>query len=279
MEKDRIIRAISLDGEHQLYVVRARQVLLDATAIRPLSKKASELLSNMMMLALLRSNNLKEASSLLTFQLDTVSDAKKIMATANSMGEVKGYIANPSCIGDLSSNMLSCTADLGMKTPYHSSIFVDGSSFENCVNSFFEQSDQTLIRFHSHLLFDDNGDFVDAVALLYHKLPTSSQDYNNIYSDARAEEALKKDTLEEIAAAFFKEEKFEIVSDEQVCFHCDCSKDKFVKLLQTVTVEELSDMASQKEPTVTTCGWCGKSYSFTPEEIARIASSKLKKQA
>ena len=275
MKKDHLIRAITSDGCHQLYIVRATGVVIDSMAIRPLSKKASEYSANMMMLALLRSNNLKEASQLLTFQLDTVSDAKKVMATANSKGEVKGYISNPSAIGDLSSNMLSCTADMGLKTPYHSSVFADGNNIEDVINSYFEQSDQTLLRYHSSLTYDENGDFQEAYALLYHRLPDNGTPSSYIYNEERAHKAIaSQGDLEYICKLFFEDEPYEIVSDEPVRFHCDCSKDKFEKLLKTVSDAELEEMANGKEPIVTSCGWCGKNYSFSPEDIRLILEAK-----
>lgn len=276
MENDHVIRAITNDGAHQLYLVRATNVIKDSFAIRPLSKKATELLGEMMMLALLRANNLKEASQLLTFQLDTTSDAKKVLATANSKGEVKGYISNPNCVGDIFTNMLSCTADMGLKTPYHSSVFVDGNDFDTNVNAFFAQSDQTLLRFHSFLRFDENGDFVEAFAILYHRLP-GGEDSAFEYDESKARAALLfGDTLPEKASAFFVDTPFEIVSDEPVFFLCDCSKDKFRKLMETVSNEELAQMATQKEDSVVSCGWCGKSYHFTPAEVGEILKGKKK---
>ena len=265
MKNDRIIRFLSTDGVHQLYLLRATHVMEDVVSSRPLSKIAFKTLAHAICLSLLRSNNLKGASETLSFQFDTVSDLKKAIATAKSNGDVKGYVANPEAKEPLGSMAISCTADLGLKTPYHSSVFVTGDTMEERINSFFSQSDQTKLLYASNI-DEESG---DVLALFYHHLPVEGGESFSL-DLAKAKEALKEGELEEIAKKIFGDIPFGLVTDEPVRFHCDCSKKRFEALLETLSDEDLRELVTKDEPTETTCGWCAKTYSFSPQEIKAI---------
>mgnify|MGYP002624838455 CR=1 FL=1 len=271
MSKNRIIRFITNDGVHQLYLLDATSVLADIGEIRPLSKVAFLAMANMVCVSLLRSNNLKGASQTLSFQIDTTSDLKKAIATSNAKGEVKGYVQNPDAADPIGASMISCTADLGLKAPYHSSVFVDGDTLEERINSFFSQSDQTTLLYASNIVDPAQASIK---ALLYHHLPVEGgEDYSFDLDKARTllEKPLE---LEDIAEGIFEGKPFEKVSEEPVRFHCDCSRKRFEGLLATLSDEELKELSSKIEPTVTTCGWCGKTYSFSPSEIKILYSKR-----
>ncbi|MCR5079097.1 MAG: Hsp33 family molecular chaperone HslO [Bacilli bacterium] len=269
MPNGTIDRYLSLDGNHQLYIVDASNVMEDVSNHKDLTPIAFDALANIISLALLRSNNLKGASQTLTFQLDSVSDIKKVIATASANGDVKGYVANPKASEDIGTSMISCTADLGVKEPYHSTCLVDGTSLEEKINSFFLQSDQTVLKFSS-LIDRESG---RVVALLYHELP-HDDDVESLFDEKKAHLALNKDELSEIAKAFYGQLPHELVSEEEVRFHCNCSKERFIELFKLLSDEELLELSQKEEPTVSTCGWCGKEYEFSPREIGEILAKR-----
>lgn len=267
MPNDRIARFITLDGVHQVFLLDATEVMNDIVAIRPLSRISFQTMAHMVCVSLLRSNNLKGASQTLSFQIDSITDLKKAIATAKSNGDVKGYVSNPTAKEDVGTSMISCTADLGLKAPYHSSVFVSGESMEDKINSFFSQSDQTTLLYTS-TIGEGNGESIRA--LLYHHLPVEGgEDFS--FDLARAKESLLKNpNIDDAALEILGGGKYEKVSEESVRFHCDCSKKRFEELLLTLSDDELLELSNKKESTETTCGWCGKTYSFLPSEIREL---------
>ena len=274
MQKDRILRFLTSDGVHQLYLLSLDKVMTDIEAIRPLSELSRNTMAHAVSLALLRSNNLKGASQTLSFQFDFLTDLKKVIATAKANGDVKGYVDNANACVPLTSAIISCTADLGLKTPYHSSVFVSGETMEDKINCFFSQSDQTTLIYLSNIPDSDQGkDGSEIVALLYHHLPVEGGE-SFVFDKEKAKKALDGRDLESIAKEIFGEVPYEKVSEEPVRFHCDCSKKRFEGLLETMPDKDLKELVEKAEPTVTTCGWCGKSYSFEPYEIQGLLAKR-----
>ena len=269
MPNECIARYLSKDGNHQLYVVNATEIMREISLIKELTPISFEALSNIIALSLLRSNNLKGASQTLTFQLDTVSDLKKVIATANAKGEVKGYVANPSAIEKIGTSMISCTADLGVRAPYHSTCMVEGVNLEEKINSFFEQSDQTVLKFSSFV----DGKDKKVIALLYHELPHQDE-VSTLFEIGKAHKALKRIELDDVAAYFYGEVPYELVSKEEVCFRCNCSRERYIELFKLLSDDEIMELSSKEEPTVCTCGWCGKEYEFLPSEIKKILAKR-----
>ena len=269
MPNECIARYLSKDGNHQLYVVNATEIMREISSIKELSPVSFESLSNIIALSLLRSNNLKGASQTLTFQLDTVSDIKKVIATANAKGEVKGYVANPNAIERLGTSMISCTADLGVRAPYHSTCMVEGLDLEEKINSFFEQSDQTVLKFSSFVESKNKT----VIALLYHELPHQDE-VATLFEKEKAHEALQRIELDDVAAYFYKDLPYELVSKEEVYFRCNCSKERYIELFKLLSDDEIIELSNKEEPTVCTCGWCGKEYEFLPSEIKEILAKR-----
>jgi molecular chaperone Hsp33 len=66
---------------------------------------------------------------------------------------------------------------------------------------------------------------------------------------------------------------FAVVSDSQVRFGCNCSKERLLRTLATLPQAEIADMIQQDEPLQTRCDGCGKEYVVTIEELVTLGAS------
>ena len=59
----------------------------------------------------------------------------------------------------------------------------------------------------------------------------------------------------------------EFTDKKDVEFKCDCSREKFLAKIKTLSQQDKKDLAAPGEPIEVVCRFCGKKYTYTPEEI------------
>ena len=69
-----------------------------------------------------------------------------------------------------------------------------------------------------------------------------------------------------IAASCFKR----FLDENEPTYKCDCSKERTINILSSLSKKELEEMASEQEKTEVCCQFCGKKYVFTPSELRAI---------
>lgn len=62
----------------------------------------------------------------------------------------------------------------------------------------------------------------------------------------------------------------ELDHDHPVVYHCPCTKERVVRALETLGLEELKDMVNKEEVAEVTCQICGRPYKVAVEEIQAL---------
>src|SRR5207253_10101457 len=68
----------------------------------------------------------------------------------------------------------------------------------------------------------------------------------------------------------------ELEHPHEVEYFCPCTKERVVRAIETLGVEELEDMILKKEPAEVVCQMCGRPYEVPVEELAEL-KEKLQK--
>jgi molecular chaperone Hsp33 len=62
----------------------------------------------------------------------------------------------------------------------------------------------------------------------------------------------------------------ELEHDHTVTYYCPCTKDRVVRALETLGIEELEDMILKNEPAEVVCQMCGRPYEVPVPELAEL---------
>ncbi|MBQ9221769.1 Hsp33 family molecular chaperone HslO [Succinivibrio sp.] len=76
--------------------------------------------------------------------------------------------------------------------------------------------------------------------------------------------------LDESLGRLFAHEETKVFGEKEVLFKCICSKSRCENALMQLDPAELKNMAEDPKGTSMTCQHCGKTYTFTQEELASI---------
>ena len=63
----------------------------------------------------------------------------------------------------------------------------------------------------------------------------------------------------------------EVLQEEYVYYHCDCSKERFLRNLLTLPAKDLKEIAKEGKMEIK-CEFCDKVYSFDEKDIAMVLS-------
>jgi molecular chaperone Hsp33 len=63
---------------------------------------------------------------------------------------------------------------------------------------------------------------------------------------------------------------FEVMSEEAVCFGCQCSLERVERGVAMLGADELLDMIAKEEPAEVRCDFCAEEYRVDIEGLCRI---------
>ena len=78
----------------------------------------------------------------------------------------------------------------------------------------------------------------------------------------------EKDSLETILKEAFPDVK--ILSSQDICFKCHCSKATMKRVLTTLSKEERKAMIEEDHGCDITCNFCNEHYHFSEEELREL---------
>ena len=65
-----------------------------------------------------------------------------------------------------------------------------------------------------------------------------------------------------------------ILSQEDASFECDCSKEKYAKILVTLKPIELREMIEKDHGAELTCRFCGNQYNYSEDDLKKILADQ-----
>ena len=65
-----------------------------------------------------------------------------------------------------------------------------------------------------------------------------------------------------------------IFDPEEVAYKCDCSKEKYAKILETLKSSQLKEMIEKDHGAELTCNFCGNKYHYSEDELKNILAKK-----
>lgn len=282
---DILKKALVLNKEARAYIISNKDTVNEAINRHNLWPGATSVLGKTLTIAQIMGSMLKGKEALTIKINGGNGQVGNIIVDANSKGEVRGYVDNPSvsivnnsggmndyyAIG--TEGMIDVIKDLKLKETFTSSVECTGNLANDFTYYFFE-SEQTPSVVYLGMLIDVDNTCKLSGGLIIQLLPNASENTicyleNLIQEYASFNELLEKYSLDEILQLFFKDD-YEIVEEREVSFKCPCSKENFSKALLTLGKEELQEIANEDHHIEAVCHYCGEKYNFDEEEINEL---------
>lgn len=286
---DYLVRAMLGDNQARVFALRTTGVIKEAQAIHQTMPVATAALGRALTMGLVMGAMLKGEETL-TIQIRGDGPLGGLVVSANSRGQVKGYVANPQVILPLNSQgklavgeavgrgHLHVIRDLGLKEPYQGMVPLVSGEIGEDFAYYFTASEQTPSAVLVGVLVGTDGVPLGAGGIVVQLLPEAVNDEQFVSQLEDSLTALPQvsslfagdQSPEEIVAQAFAGFPLKFIHSQPVEFLCDCSRERFERGLVTLGVEELEELVAQGETIETVCHFCNKRYSFTVGELEKL---------
>lgn len=285
---DYIVRGIAADGQIRAFAALTTQTVEAARVAHNTSPVATAALGRLLTAGGMMGAMMKGEKDVLTLQINGDGPLQGITVTADSQGNVKGYVGNPQVLlhanakGKLDvakavgQGFLNVIKDMGLKEPYSGQTMLQTGEIAEDLTYYFATSEQVPSSVGLGVLMERDNTVKQAGGFIVQLMPFAQEE-----TIAKLEENLsgitsvtalldQGDRPEDLLERLFGNLKLEITDTLPVGFHCNCSKERVEKALISIGSKELKEMINEGKPVELNCHFCNTNYQFTVEELKKI---------
>ena len=231
---------------------------------------------------------MKGDKDVLTLQMKGTGPLRGNTVTADSKGNVKGYVDNPDAMlppnadgkldvgGAIGIGILNVIKDMGLKEPYNGSCELKTGEIGDDLTYYFATSEQVPSAVGLGVLMNKDNTVKQAGGFIIQLMPFVEEKVVDALEQKLA--SVKSVTamldngytpemiLEELLGEF----GIEFTETMPTQFHCDCDKDRVEKALISVGRKNLNEMVQEGKTIEVACHFCNTKYEFTVEELKSL---------
>ena len=285
---DYIIRATAANDQIRAFATVTTEMVETAREHHNTSPVATAALGRLLTAGAMMGSMMKGEKDVLTLQIKAGGPLQGITVTADSQGNVKGYVGNPDvCIpanskgkldvaGAVGPGFLTVIKDMGLKEPYSGQVMLQTCEIAEDLTYYFATSEQVPSAVGLGVLMNKNNTVRQAGGFIVQLMPFAEEEVisrleqnvqkinsvTNLLEEGHTTESLLEKVLE----------GFDIQINEKMDtrFHCNCSKERVAKALISIGRKELNEMIQEGKPIEMNCHFCNTNYNFTVEELKEI---------
>ena len=230
---------------------------------------------------------MKNDTDMLTLMIRGDGPIEGLTVTADSCGNVKGYVGNPKVMlppkngkldvgGAVGIGLLQVIKDMGLKEPYSGQTILVSSEIAEDLTYYFANSEQVPSSVGLGVLMEKDNTVRCAGGFIIQMMPFAQEK-----TISQVEENLKKvpsvtsilnqgHTPEELLGILFDGLGLEITDTMPARFYCNCSKERVEQAVVSVGRKEIQAMIEEGEDIEVKCHFCNTAYQYTVEELREI---------
>ena len=285
---DYIIRATAANDQIRAFAAVTTEMVETAREHHNTSPVATAALGRLLTAGAMMGSMMKGEKDVLTLQIKAGGPLQGITVTADSQGNVKGYVGNPDvCIpanskgkldvaGAVGPGFLTVIKDMGLKEPYSGQVMLQTCEIAEDLTYYFATSEQVPSAVGLGVLMNKNNTVRQAGGFIVQLMPFAEEEVisrleqnvqkinsvTNLLEEGHTPESL----LEKVLEGF----DVQIKEKMDTRFRCNCSKERVAKALISIGRKELNEMIQEGKPIEMNCHFCNTNYNFTVEELKEI---------
>lgn len=289
---NRLLKALACGGRVRIYICDTTEIVQEAKNRHGLWPTASAALGRVLSAGCMMGSNLKSEKEKLTITINGGGPIGTIMVDARSDGSVRGFVGDGEVhymyndTGKLAvgiavgtNGYLEVKKSMGMKEDFSGKVALQTGEIGDDFAAYFYVSEQTPSIVSVGVLVDPSTDILAAGGLLIQMMPDATdEDYTLSEELAKRlrpmSELLHEGfSLEEILDGLYEDVR--VLEERPLEYRCDCSRERMVGALTTLSVEDLKSMIEEDHGCEINCQFCGNSYKFDEEELKAILDKRV----
>ena len=285
---DYIVRATAANSQIRAFAITSREMVETARQHHNTSPVATAALGRLLTGGAMMGVMMKGDKDILTIMMKGDGPINGVTVTADSHGNVKGYVGNPNVLipanyagkldvgAAIGYGTLTVIKDMGLKEPYSSQVPLGTSEVAEDLTYYFATSEQVPSAVGLGVLMNKNNTVRQAGGFIVQLMPFAEEEVisrleqnvqkinsvTNLLEEGHTPESLLEKVLE----------GFDVQINEKMDtrFRCNCSKERVAKALISIGRKELNEMIQEGKPIEMNCHFCNTNYNFTVEELKEI---------
>lgn len=285
---DYIVRATAANSQIRAFAATTKELVEFARAAHNTSPVATAALGRLLTAGSMMGVMMKGDKDLLTLQIHANGPIEGITVTADSKGNVKGYVGNPNVVihandkgkldvaGAVGIGFMNIIKDMGLKEPYLGQTELQTSEIAEDLTYYFATSEQVPSSVGLGVLMEKDNTVKQAGGFILQLMPFTEEEVinkleNNLKRVTSVTGMLEEGkTPEQILETLLEGFDLEINDRIPTQFHCNCSKERVEKALISIGKKEIKEMIDEGQEIEMNCHFCNKNYLFSVEELKRI---------
>lgn len=285
---DYIVRATAANNQIRAFAATTKETVEAARQAHNTSPVATAALGRLLTGGAMMGSMMKNDSDMLTIQIKGDGPIGGLTVTADSKGNVKGYVEHPEVMlppnaqgkldvaGALGIGLISVIKDMGLKEPYVGQTILQTSEIAEDLTYYFATSEQVPSSVGLGVLMEHDNTVKQAGGFIVQLMPFVDDDIvdrleANIKKISSVTSMLDKGmTPEEILEEVLDGFEVEVKDTMPAQFYCNCTKERVEKAIISIGKKDIQEMIEDGKPIEVNCHFCGKSYEFSVEELKTL---------
>ena len=290
---DYIVRATAAGGQIRAFAATTRGLVEEARGRHGTSPVATAALGRLLTAGVMMGSMMKNDTDVLTLQISGDGPLGGITVTADSQGNVKGYVQDPDVMlppkngkldvgGAVGIGLLTVIKDMGLKEPYSGQTILVSSEIAEDLTYYFANSEQVPSSVGLGVLMEKDNTVKCAGGFIVQLMPFAEE---RVIS--RLEENVGKITsvtklleegytpqrlLEELTEGL----DLEITDTMPARFYCNCSKERVERAVASIGEKDIREMIGEGKDIEVKCHFCNTAYTYSVEELKSILERSRK---
>ena len=285
---DYIVRATAANNQIRAFAATTKETVEAARQAHNTSPVATAALGRLLTGGAMMGSMMKNDSDMLTIQIKGDGPIGGLTVTADSKGNVKGYVEHPEVMlppnaqgkldvaGALGIGLISVIKDMGLKEPYVGQTILQTSEIAEDLTYYFATSEQVPSSVGLGVLMEHDNTVKQAGGFIVQLMPFVDDDVvdrleANIKKISSVTSMVDKGmTPEEILEEVLDGFEVEVKDTMPAQFYCNCTKERVEKAIISIGKKDIQEMIEDGKPIEVNCHFCGKSYEFSVEELKTL---------
>ena len=288
MSEDYIVRAMAADNQIRAFAITSRNIVETARQHHNTSPVATAALGRLLTGGAMMGVMMKGDNDILTLMMKGDGPINGVTVTADSHGNVKGYVGNPNVIipanyagkldvgAAIGYGTLTVIKDMGLKEAYSSQVPLGTSEVAEDLTYYFATSEQVPSAVALGVLMEKNNTVKQAGGFIVQLMPFAEEEVISALEEKIAKITSVTDMLEkgmtpeDILEFVLGDLGVEITDKVPTQFYCNCSKERVTKALMGINKDEIKDMINEGKDIEVNCHFCNTNYNFSVEELKKL---------
>lgn len=284
--KNNVLIATALNEHARIYLFNSKEMVEEARKLHDLWPTSCAALGRTLAVTALMGLMQKDDNEVVTVTINGGGPIGTILCVANSAGEVKGFCGDPKiymtydgthklAVGKAvgTNGYLKVTKNLKLKQNYTSQVDLQSGEIGDDFAYYFSVSEQVPTIVSVGVLVDTDSTVKSSGAMIIELLPGHSEEdivyLENLHLKPISSVFAENDDLHAYLKELFPDA--EILEEKNVKYHCDCSRERFMRNLLTLPKKDLEEIAEDDHIDIK-CEFCDKIYRFDKDDIQKVMS-------